>query len=333
MAIQIRRTATPDNPPSDLVPGQLAVEMASDPPRLWCGVPATIDPSGRVQVGGGAAAAAADVIGWELVFVDQATITLRRRNGGHIKHNGKLILIPPQGYSFNLNTQRPGEMTQIGPNGMAYIFLRETGVGFISIENVNISATTGHAPSMTPGNEGTEVITFNGVPQDNQTLVGMVRGNANPGWFVDTPRQRFVRTWGMYDRGVSAFANLTADRVLGQNAVWLETHAEIRNEVMLWEGEKLWAQAAGATAQGGSGQANYSAIGFDGTTPEPNHTADYIATANAYASFAVHALRSFSEGYHYATLLGRASGGAGTWGGTVGPLFGRCALQSQTRRG
>src|SRR5262245_60407416 len=54
MAIQIRRTRTPDHAPPDLVPGQLAVEMASSPARLWCGVPTSIDPSGRRLVGTGA---------------------------------------------------------------------------------------------------------------------------------------------------------------------------------------------------------------------------------------------------------------------------------------
>jgi len=51
MAIQIRRTRTPDHAPTDLVPGQLAVEMASSPARLWCGVPTSIDPSGRRLLG------------------------------------------------------------------------------------------------------------------------------------------------------------------------------------------------------------------------------------------------------------------------------------------
>lgn len=57
MTIQIRRTATPDNPPPGLMPGQLAVEMASSPPRLWCGVPYEINPSGRVEIGRSTAAA------------------------------------------------------------------------------------------------------------------------------------------------------------------------------------------------------------------------------------------------------------------------------------
>ena len=43
--VQINRTATPNNPPTGLLEGELSVEMA-DPTRLWVGVPTTIDPSG-----------------------------------------------------------------------------------------------------------------------------------------------------------------------------------------------------------------------------------------------------------------------------------------------
>jgi hypothetical protein len=45
--IQIKRTLTPDQAPSGLVPGELAVEMNSPAPRLWVGVPAAIDPDER----------------------------------------------------------------------------------------------------------------------------------------------------------------------------------------------------------------------------------------------------------------------------------------------
>lgn len=51
MAIyRITRTSSPNLAPASgtLVPGQLAVEMATQPnPRLWVGVPTTIDPTGR----------------------------------------------------------------------------------------------------------------------------------------------------------------------------------------------------------------------------------------------------------------------------------------------
>lgn len=44
--ILIKRTATPNAPPTGLQIGELSVEMG-DPTRLWVGVPTAIDPSGR----------------------------------------------------------------------------------------------------------------------------------------------------------------------------------------------------------------------------------------------------------------------------------------------
>jgi len=44
--VQIRRTATPNNPPVNLAEGELSVEMAN-PLRLWVGVPTSIDASGK----------------------------------------------------------------------------------------------------------------------------------------------------------------------------------------------------------------------------------------------------------------------------------------------
>lgn len=42
--VQIKRTSTSNTPPVGLLPGELAVEMAS-PLRLWVGVPTLLDPS------------------------------------------------------------------------------------------------------------------------------------------------------------------------------------------------------------------------------------------------------------------------------------------------
>ena len=48
--VQILRTVTPDAAPTGLLEGELAVEMASTLPRLWVGVPASVDASGRRQL-------------------------------------------------------------------------------------------------------------------------------------------------------------------------------------------------------------------------------------------------------------------------------------------
>lgn len=48
MPLQIRRTQTANAAPTGLLPGQLSVEMASTPPKLWCGVPTAINAQQRV---------------------------------------------------------------------------------------------------------------------------------------------------------------------------------------------------------------------------------------------------------------------------------------------
>jgi hypothetical protein len=57
-SIQVRRTATVDDPPVGLLPGELAVEMAhpGNYARAWVGVPPSIDPAERRLIGGGGAA-------------------------------------------------------------------------------------------------------------------------------------------------------------------------------------------------------------------------------------------------------------------------------------
>jgi len=51
-AIQHRRTSTVNNPPANnsLAQGEFAVEMASVPAKLWCGVPTSISANGLIQL-------------------------------------------------------------------------------------------------------------------------------------------------------------------------------------------------------------------------------------------------------------------------------------------
>src|SRR5215472_11804982 len=50
--IKIPRSLMPDVPPDGLELGELAVELASTPPRLWCGWPG-VGANGRVQINAG----------------------------------------------------------------------------------------------------------------------------------------------------------------------------------------------------------------------------------------------------------------------------------------
>lgn len=76
--IQIKRTPTVNNPPANnsLSQGELAVEMASSPPKLWVGVPTSIDASGQVLLASGAGVSVANDFGFRATKggVDQTGI-------------------------------------------------------------------------------------------------------------------------------------------------------------------------------------------------------------------------------------------------------------------
>jgi hypothetical protein len=49
--MQQYRTVTAANEPTGLAEGELAINLASpDSPRMWVGVPTSIDPSGRREI-------------------------------------------------------------------------------------------------------------------------------------------------------------------------------------------------------------------------------------------------------------------------------------------
>lgn len=107
MVMQIRRTATPNNPPATLAEGQLAVEMAN-PLRLWIGVPVAVDPSGRKQLlpnssiaSGTTPPATGNSIGD--LFYNTATDTLLVWNG-----TAWDPVAPPAGVATNPGAAAPG---------------------------------------------------------------------------------------------------------------------------------------------------------------------------------------------------------------------------------
>lgn len=69
--IQIWRTITPFHPPpGDLREGELAVELATSPPRLWCGYPDALDGSGMIRLN-----AVAEAPGGPFLSISGGTLT------------------------------------------------------------------------------------------------------------------------------------------------------------------------------------------------------------------------------------------------------------------
>lgn len=161
-----------------------------------------------------------------------------------------------------------------------------------------------------------------------RTLVGMIRTNGS-GQFVDAPAQRFVRS--LYNEpDVGTFATFTASRSTTSTS-FAEVNSEIRNEVLLWAGERWALDLTGVMWQSTATAWVGCSIGVDGATPEPSGAYSTSPANNAFSPSGVTALKSgLSEGYHYATMLGIVGSNTGNYGGASDGL--RCALRGLVRR-
>jgi hypothetical protein len=162
-------------------------------------------------------------------------------------------------------------------------------------------------------------------------LVGMARTTSG-GAFADSATQRFVRSF-FHDPGYPLSNAFTANRTTTSSS-FVEINTEIRIEALVWSGETWTLSADGEIGNTLNGSDVYTCLAIDGTTAEDtsNH---WIATSNAaYVGMTLTLLKSgLSEGYHYATLIGKRTTGAGTssWLGssTAGE---RVALRGFLRR-
>lgn len=166
--MQIRRTAIPNESPGGLAEGQLAVEMASDPPRLWVGVPTSIDPTGRREILGGSSEHQL-VLGAQIAASSIGLTNLLRIDvPGFFKHGGRLF------HRHAVSSLAP--VGSLVSNTDYYVFLRD--VGGTLVPNFVPMTQVSHAPSNTPGNEGVEVMATVGGDSDF-SKVTLLLGNEN----------------------------------------------------------------------------------------------------------------------------------------------------------
>lgn len=139
-----------------------------------------------------------------------------------------------------------------------------------------------------------------------RALVGLARTTSGTAW-ADTDAQRLVRSW--FNRpAVTGTAAFTAQRSTSSTS-WAELNSEIRVEMLVWDDEAVVA-ALNGYAFSSTSATSYSSVGFDGTTNEGS-SANFGTSGGAIGYS--RAKSGLSEGYHYATMLGRVSSGTGTY--------------------
>ena len=222
-----------------------------------------------------------------------SNITLSPNDGGLLTVNGVNCIVPAAGVS-------------LAPTGLSvstkyYIYAVAT-VGVItSLE----ASTTAPVADTAAGNIGVKIKTGD----STRSLVGMVYPTTGPA-FMDSITQRFVRTY--YNR-----APLELRVSLGGGTA-STTGAEInagssRLEAMVWADECFDVNENGTVYNGTAGQSTYSSIAFNGTQ-ESGYSGGNSPTVNSDISANTRVAKTgLTEGYNYACVFGRVSGGTGTW--------------------
>jgi hypothetical protein len=259
------------------------------------------------------------VTGGILTLSSATALKFAPYNGSWLRHNGVLRRIPTAGIAGLGNTSVYVNGTSgqnLGASTTYYVYAFDNAG---TITGDFRTDGSGHITDIGAGNEGNEVRASSpGVPDATRTLIGMCRTNSSS-QFVDSITQRFVRSW-FNQRVVSALNTFTLSRTTNSTASWVELNTEIRNEVLLWNIDNWLVQITGSMSNNTAGANSQAAIGIDGITPEASGTRAHSVSANNAEPLAGLTLKGpgdLTEGYHYATLLGKVSSGTATYEGAT----------------
>jgi hypothetical protein len=218
-----------------------------------------------------------------------------------------LLLRPYHGNVININgvdTTIPSAGVTLAPTGLTvgtlYYIYAWLNAGVLTLE----ASTTGHSVNATTGVE-----TKTG--DATRTLVGMARPITGPAW-SDTLKARFVASW--FNRRVVALGNSFTTGRATASASQVEVHSEIRIEWLTWADEAVALDFCAQCTADVAAVTQVSAFGIDGAVL-PAQLNMHTSTAPAfYMAHTIGHVAAFSEGYHWATVMGQmVGGGTGTW--------------------
>jgi len=250
-----------------------------------------------------------------LAYSSATALTFTPYNGDLIKISGTLYQIPSAGITGLANTSvyvNGVSGQNLAANTLYYVYVFNNG-GTLTAD----FSTTARATSSTSGNIGTEIKSGD----DSRTLIGLIRTNASS-QFADSATQRFVQSW--FNRKPLAARNaFTANRTTTSSS-YVELNTEIRIEFVCWSDQVVTASVNGpAYINSASQDYIFTSVGFDGTTNN-----DFAAAYSNNVYGIVNAGYTYnkaglSEGYHYATVLGKNNAGSltATYGDGTGKFM------------
>lgn len=242
------------------------------------------------------------------------------------KSGANVVLSPYKGNLLTINSAAeviPSGGVTGSPSGLAtatfyYVYAYMSTSAGMSLE----FSTTAYSPNSATGMQ----VKFG---DNTRTLVGIVRTTTG-GAFADSATQRFVRSY-FNDPGVALSNGFTLARTIVGGS-FAEINAEIRCEFISFGNELITFSADGYVSNSNANELTLSSIGIDSTTPQEGLSAmqAYGATGNGPLAVTVHT-SSIAAGYHFATLLGKVTGGTGTWAANSANPGDRVSLKGSIR--
>jgi hypothetical protein len=236
-----------------------------------------------------------------LAYSSTTALTFTPYNGARIRIAGVDYDIPTGGIAGLANTSI--FIDGVGSSNLAadttyYIY------AFLNSGTVTADySTTAYTSDTTAGNVGVMIKTA----VASRTLIGMCRTNSSS-QFADSVTQRFVLSW--FNKLQMPMKNhFTATRST-TSLSYVEVNSEIQLKFITWSNimVTLSISGAGYVTTGGS---MWTSIGVDSTTTAQD-TWTFMSGTNSQAQACTH-FGTYSEGYHYATLLGKVSVNTANW--------------------
>jgi hypothetical protein len=231
-----------------------------------------------------------------LTYTNATTLTLNRKNGDRLCINGVNEQIPAAGVTLS-NGGLSADTT--------YFIYAYMNSGTMTLE----ASTTGHAEDSATGME----IKSGAV---TRTLVGMARTNSSS-QFVQSSANLGVITY--FNRRLKSIkAAFTADRTTTSTS-YTEVNSEIRLPFVTWGDSDVAYTVRGAVTNDTNAATVFTSCGID-TSGSVNvrggsSAGQATAAANQSLNAACSGFSDESEGYHYATIMGKVTAGTGRWNG------------------